>query len=95
MGGGDDTRRIARLAARQHGNVTRGQLRELGLTRRELDVRREAGWLIPRHTGVFALGYVPAERESAWHAGVLALGDGAFSATRRPRCCGDCCGAAA
>lgn len=77
MGRRDDTRRIAGLAARQHGNVTLGQLRALGLTRREIDGRREVGWLIPRHTGVFALGYVPAERVSAWHAGVLALGDGA------------------
>jgi very-short-patch-repair endonuclease len=77
MGGGDDIRRLAGLAARQHGNVTRGQLRELGLTRREIDTRCEAGWLIPRHTRVFALGYVPVERESAWHAGVLALGNGA------------------
>ena len=77
MGGRDDIRRIAGLAGRQHGNVTFAQLRALGLTRREIDGRREAGWLIPRHTGVFALGYVPAERVSAWHAGVLALGDGA------------------
>jgi hypothetical protein len=77
MGGRDDIRRIAGLAARQHGNVTFLQLRALGLTRREIDWRREAGWLIPRHTGVFALGYLPAERASAWHAGVLALGEGA------------------
>jgi hypothetical protein len=77
MGGRHDIRRIAGLAARQHGNVTFTQLRALGLTRREIDGRRAAGWLIPRHTGVFALGYVPAERASAWHAAVLALGDGA------------------
>jgi very-short-patch-repair endonuclease len=68
---------MAALAARQHGNVTLAQLRVLGLTRREIDGRCEAGWLIPRHTRVFALGYVPAERASAWHAGVLALGEGA------------------
>jgi len=77
MGDRDDTRRIAGLAARQHGNVTFAQLRALGLTRGEIEGRREAGWLIPRHTGVFALGYLPAERASGWHAGVLALGDGA------------------
>jgi very-short-patch-repair endonuclease len=35
------------------------------------------GWLIRRHTGVFAVGHVPAGRESAWHAGLLALGDSA------------------
>ena len=33
--------------------------------------------MIPRHTGVYAVGYVPAARESAWHAAVLALGAGA------------------
>jgi very-short-patch-repair endonuclease len=77
MGGRDDTRGLAALAARQHGNLTLAQLRGLGLTRREIDVRCEAGWLIPRHTRVFALGYVPEQRESAWHAGVLALGEGA------------------
>ena len=37
---------------------------------------RPAGWSA-RHTGVFAVGHVPAGRESAWHAGVLALGDDA------------------
>jgi very-short-patch-repair endonuclease len=77
MGGRDDTRGLAALAARQHGNLTLSQLRGLGLSRREIDVRCESGWLIPRHTRVFALGYVPQQRESAWHAGVLALGDGA------------------
>jgi very-short-patch-repair endonuclease len=43
----------------------------------EITWRCEAGWLIRRHTGVFAVGHVPAGCESAWHAGVLALGDGA------------------
>ena len=50
-------------------------MRELGLTRHEIDGRVELGWLIPRHTGVFAVGHVPAARESAWHAAVLALGE--------------------
>lgn len=77
MAGRDDTRAAAELAARQHGNIAHRQLRELGLTRHEIDGRVELGWLIPRHTGVFALGHVPATRESAWHAAVLALGDGA------------------
>ena len=77
MGGRDDTRGVAAIAARQHGNLTLAQLRALGLSRREIHVRCEAGWLIPRHTRVFALGYVPKQRESAWHAGVLALGNGA------------------
>jgi very-short-patch-repair endonuclease len=65
------------LAAAQHGNVTHRQLLDAGLSRDHLVWRIESGWLIRRHTGVYAVGYVPEARESAWHAGVLALGQGA------------------
>jgi very-short-patch-repair endonuclease len=68
---------IRRAAERQHGNVTFAQARAAGLSRDDIAWRCEVGWLIRRHTGVFALGHVPAARESGWHAGVLALGDGA------------------
>jgi hypothetical protein len=74
MGARDDIRRIAE---RQHGNVTRAQLDAIGLTRNEIDERHEQGWLIRRHTGVYAVGHVPRTRESRWLAAVLALGDGA------------------
>ena len=47
------------------------------MSRDEIEWRIEEGWLIRRHTGVFAVGHVPATRESAWHAAVLALGEGA------------------
>jgi hypothetical protein len=77
MGGRDDTRRIARLAAAQHGNVTHAQLMANGLSPREIEERCERGWLVRRHTGVFAVGHVPRTRESRWLAAVLALGDGA------------------
>src|SRR4051812_8594678 len=77
MGGRDDTRALAELAARQNGNVTHRQLVDAGLSPRQIERRREAGWLLPRHTGVYAVGYLPSARESAWHAGVLALGAGA------------------
>jgi len=73
----DDTRALAELAARQNGNVTHRQLVDAGLSPQQIKRRREAGWLVPRHTGVYAVGYVPAARESAWHAAVLALGAGA------------------
>jgi very-short-patch-repair endonuclease len=71
----DDTRGVAALATRQNGNVTHRQLLDAGLSRDEIVWRCEADWLIRRHTGVFAVGHVPASRESAWHAAVLALGD--------------------
>jgi very-short-patch-repair endonuclease len=74
MGGRDDIRALAGLASRQNGNVTHPQLLDAGLSRRQIERRIESGWLIPRHTGVYAVGYVPDARESAWHAAVLALG---------------------
>lgn len=73
----DDSRAVAALATRQNGNVTHRQLLAAGLSRDEIVQRCDVGWLIRRHTGVFAVGHVPAGRESAWHAAVLALGDGA------------------
>src|SRR3954470_13606497 len=72
-----DSRALAALATRQNGNVTHRQLLAAGLSRDEIVQRYDVGWLIRRHTGVFAVGHVPAGRESAWHAAVLALGDGA------------------
>jgi Transcriptional regulator, AbiEi antitoxin/Protein of unknown function (DUF559) len=74
VGARDDIRRVAE---RQHGNVTRAQLDAMGLTRNEIDERCDQGWLIRRHTGVYAVGHVPRTRESRWLAAVLALGAGA------------------
>jgi very-short-patch-repair endonuclease len=73
----DDIRALAGLASRQNGNVTNHQLLDAGLSSEQIKRLRRAGWLIPRHTGVYAVGYVPDARESAWHAAVLALGAGA------------------
>ena len=70
----DDTRRVAKLAARQHGNVTAQQLRDHGHSRMQIAQKVAEGWLIPRHTGVFAVGHVPRTRESIWAAAVLAVG---------------------
>jgi very-short-patch-repair endonuclease len=73
----DDIRALAGLASRQNGNVTHHQLLDAGLSPEQIKRLRRAGWLLPRHTGVYAVGYLPAARESAWHAAVLALGAGA------------------
>ena len=64
MGARDDNRRVTELAARQHGNVTRMQLAEIGLSPAVIEERLEQGWLLRRHTGVFAVGHVPRTRES-------------------------------
>jgi hypothetical protein len=70
---------IRRLAERQHGNVTFAQLRAARLTRHQIAHRVKEGWLVPRHTAVYAVGHVPRSRESRWHAAVLALGDAVLS----------------
>jgi Transcriptional regulator, AbiEi antitoxin/Protein of unknown function (DUF559) len=77
MGPSADTRRVAELAARQHGNVTLAQILAIGLSTGEIRERYEQGWLMRRHTGVYAVGHVPRTRESRWLAAVLALGEGA------------------
>jgi very-short-patch-repair endonuclease len=50
-------RQIAALAARQDGVVRHEQLRELGLTQRMIQRRREAGRLIDVHRMVYAVGH--------------------------------------
>ena len=77
MGGRGDTRRVAELAACQHGNVTYAQVRAIGLSAAEIDARSACGWFIRRHRGVYAVGHVPSTPESRWFAGVLALGEDA------------------
>jgi hypothetical protein len=62
--------------------VTFAQLRAAGLSRQQVWRRVEAGWLLPRHHEVFAVGHVPRTRESRWHAAVLALGDEAVLSHR-------------
>lgn len=71
--------RIASLAARQEGNVTRRQLaRELSPS--EISTRVRNGVLIPRHRGVFAYGHVPDAWLSRAFAAWLAYGpDAALS----------------
>jgi very-short-patch-repair endonuclease len=61
MGGRVDNRwrRAARVAARQHGVIPRQQLVQLGVSRREIDVRLADGRLTAIHRGVYLLGPAP------------------------------------
>ena len=71
--------RVAAVAARQHGLVTRKQASAAGLSAREVQWRVEAGrWLLVRR-GVYAIAGVPPSREQAVLAAVLAVGRGAIA----------------
>lgn len=67
---------IAALATRQHGVVSRAQLRGLGLSDGVIDYRLNAGLLQPLFRGVFAVGHRAISRQSLMLAAVLACGDG-------------------
>jgi very-short-patch-repair endonuclease/predicted transcriptional regulator of viral defense system len=70
-------RRIAALAARQHGVVSHEQLRRIGLSPREIERRVEAGRLHRLHRGVYAVGHPEVSREGRYLAAVLFAGEGA------------------
>jgi very-short-patch-repair endonuclease len=73
--GGDHA--IARLAARQHGVVSRAQLRALGLSDSAISSRFGAGRLHRVHRGVYAVGHPVLAPRARWMAAVLACGPGA------------------
>jgi predicted transcriptional regulator of viral defense system len=68
---------VADLAARQHGLVTRVQLRKLGLSGGLIDHRLRSGGLHRVHTGVYALAYRSQTPHARMMAAVLACGPGA------------------
>ena len=71
-------RRIAELAARQHGVVSIADLRAEGLGRRAIRHRIDTGRLHTIHRGVYAVGHRRLTREGRWLAAVLACGEGAL-----------------
>jgi hypothetical protein len=64
--------RLARLATRQHGVVTRNQLRTLGLTDAQISRRVRHGRLHRLHRGVYAVGHVRLTQRGRWLAAVAA-----------------------
>lgn len=68
---------IGRVASRQHGSVTHGQLRSLDLSDRMIAWRVTQGRLYPVHRGVYAVGRPPTTPLERAGAAVLACGPGA------------------
>src|SRR4051794_4236449 len=75
-------RGLARLAAAQHGVVTRPQLVEIGFSPRTITGRMARGGLVPLHRGVYAVGHGVLRAEGRWLAAVLACGSGSVLSHR-------------
>ena len=69
---------IGRLAGRQRGYVTRSQLLEAGLGKDGITYRIGKKYLIPIHTGVYALGHAPQAGIDRAYGALLACGPGAL-----------------
>ena len=68
---------VARIAARQHGVVTTGQLLRAGLLASGITDRVRAGRLHRIRRGVYAVGHRQLSEHGRWMAAVLACGNGA------------------
>jgi very-short-patch-repair endonuclease len=73
---------IARLAGRQHGAISTGQLAALGVSRATISRWVAAGWLHPVFRGVYAVGHAALSDEGWWMGAVLAHGEGAVLSHR-------------
>ncbi len=78
----DRERRLTRLAARQHGVVSRQQLLALGFGDEAIKLRLDVGRLHRLHAAVFALGHSRIDETGCRWAAVLAYGDGALLSHR-------------
>jgi very-short-patch-repair endonuclease len=65
-------RRVAELAARQHGVVSVRQVQEIGLSEGSIRHRLRSGRLDPAMRGVYAVGHNRLTVEGRWMAAVLA-----------------------
>jgi very-short-patch-repair endonuclease len=67
--------RIAEIAGRQHGVISRKQLMELGLGKDSIQHRLSSGRLLRLHRSVYGVGHRNRSRETVWMAAVLAGGE--------------------
>ena len=70
--------KVAAIAARQHGIVSRGQLLDLGFAGSTIHGWLRAGHLHRLHRGVYSVGHTLVSQEGRWLAAVLASGPGSF-----------------
>jgi len=68
--------RVASVAERQHGVISRRQLLEIGVPSSTIAEWVHAGHLHTVHRGVYAVGHPGVSREGRWMAAVLAGGEG-------------------
>jgi very-short-patch-repair endonuclease len=81
-GSADRERAISELVGRQHGVVTRSQLRGLGFTADEIDNRLKTSRLHPLHRSVYLAGHMAALPHARELAAVLACGPAAVLSHR-------------
>jgi very-short-patch-repair endonuclease len=74
--------RLAAIAGRQYGVVSRAQLYELGFDNPAVERRIANGRLHRLHRGVYAVGHTIVPPRGRWLAAVLACGDGAVLSHR-------------
>jgi len=67
---------VARIAERQHGVVSRDQLRSAGLTKAAIEEGIAAGRLYPLFRSTFGVGHSRTDRNSRLTAAILACGEG-------------------
>jgi hypothetical protein len=70
--------KIAQLAWRAHGVVTRERLRSEGVTKAQIRARQARGSLITEYPGVYRVGHRAPSVEATYMAAVLACGPGAL-----------------
>jgi hypothetical protein len=75
-------RRLAHLAAKQHGVVSVWQLQDLGVSRDQITDLVAEGRLHRLYRGVYAVGHVKLTRDGRLSAALLAAGEGAFLSHR-------------
>jgi Transcriptional regulator, AbiEi antitoxin len=70
--------KMAAIASRQHGNITREQLIAAGIKSSAIGRRVDKGLLIPQYPGVYRVGHTAPSTEATYMAAVLAAGEGAL-----------------